>query len=206
MNAPFVSASGWARRWDPRSLRLAASGGRDEDREGPRRVTRSDAAARRWAGVQSAPARRMGLATTVALIAGAVLVVRAAEYGTAAEAKAMLERAAAALKADEAKALAMFSKGEGGFKEKDLYPFCGGPDGIYSATPNPALVGKSMRDQKDKVGKPLGEEIYNSAEEGKITEITYKWPRPGGTEPLDKVTFCTKARDQICCVGYYKTP
>jgi hypothetical protein len=146
---------------------------------------------------------RIVKAGLVAAMAGAVLVVQAQEYGTSAEAKAMLERAIAAVKADKAKALEMISKGEGGFKEKDLYPFCGGPDGIYSATPNPNLVGKSMRDQKDKVGKPIGEEFYKAAD-GKMTEVPYMWPRPGGTEPVQKVVYCSKVRDQICCVGYYK--
>src|SRR5262245_66541284 len=47
-----------------------------------------------------------------------------AQYGTAGEAKAMLERAIAAVKADKDKALAMFNKGEGGFKDRDLQPFC----------------------------------------------------------------------------------
>ena len=46
-----------------------------------------------------------------------------AQYGTAAEAKAMLEKAVAAVKADKAKALDMFNKGEGGFLDRDLYPF-----------------------------------------------------------------------------------
>ena len=92
---------------------------------------------------------------------------------------------------------------DGGFKEKDLYPFCGGPDGKYTATPNPALTGKSMRDQKDKVGKPIGEDFYK-ASQGRVTEVPYKWPRPGTTEPITKVSLCTKADDQVCCVGYYE--
>ena len=46
----------------------------------------------------------------------------AQEYGTPAEAKAMLEKAVAALKADQSKALQMITKGEGGFRDKDLYP------------------------------------------------------------------------------------
>src|SRR6516162_9801726 len=44
--------------------------------------------------------------------------------GTAAEAKAMLDRAVAAVKADKTKALDTFNKGEGGFLDRDLYPFC----------------------------------------------------------------------------------
>jgi hypothetical protein len=39
------------------------------------------------------------------------------------EAKAMLDRVVAAVKADKTKALDMFNKGEGGFADRDLYPF-----------------------------------------------------------------------------------
>jgi hypothetical protein len=46
------------------------------------------------------------------------------QFGTAAEAKAMLEKAVTELKANEAAALAKFTKGEGGFKDRDLYVFC----------------------------------------------------------------------------------
>ena len=44
--------------------------------------------------------------------------------GTAAEAKAMLVKAVAAVKANKAKALDEFNKGEGGFLDRDLYVFC----------------------------------------------------------------------------------
>ena len=30
------------------------------------------------------------------------------------------------------------------------------------------------------------------------------WPRPDGTEPVQKVSYVTKAGDEICGVGYYK--
>ncbi len=138
---------------------------------------------------------------SVMVVAG-VATAAAAEFGTAAEAKAMLERAVAAVKADKAKGLAMFTKGEGGFKDRDLYPFCGGPNGNFTA--HPTLVGKSLKELKDKAGKPLGEEIYKVAQEGKISEVNYMWPRPGSTEPVQKVSFVTKVGDQVCAVGYYK--
>jgi len=35
-------------------------------------------------------------------------------------------------------------------------------------------------------------------------EVAYMWPRPGSTEPVQKVTFVTKVGDQVCAVGYYK--
>ena len=57
-------------------------------------------------------------------------------YATSEEAKAMLQRAVAAVKEDKAKALDMFSKGEGGFKDRDLYVFCANAsDGIMTAHP-----------------------------------------------------------------------
>jgi signal transduction histidine kinase len=126
----------------------------------------------------------------------------AGEYGTAAEAKAMLEKAVAAVKADKAQALAMFTKGEGGFKDRDLYPYCGGPDGNFTA--HPTLVGKSLKELKDKAGKPLGEEVYASAKEGEFAEVAYMWPRPGQTDPVQKVVYVTKVEDQVCAVGYYQ--
>lgn len=137
-----------------------------------------------------------------ALIMTHVATAFAAEFGTAAEAKAMLEKAVAAIKANKAEALGKFAKGEGGFKDRDLYPFCIGGDGKFSA--HPTLGGTNAKDLKDKAGKPLGEEFLKTAQEGKISEVAYMWPRPGSTEPVQKVSFVTKVGDQICAVGYYK--
>ena len=44
--------------------------------------------------------------------------------GTAADAKAMLERTVAAIKADKAKTLDQINKDENGFLVGDIYPFC----------------------------------------------------------------------------------
>jgi signal transduction histidine kinase len=148
--------------------------------------------------------KKLGYVLTVALsvMAVATLVAAQAQFGTAAEAKAMLEKAVAAVKADKAKALAMFAKGEGGFKDRDLYPFCGGPDGNFTA--HPTLTGKSLKELNDKAGKALGAEMYKVAQEGKVSEVSYMWPRPGQTEPVQKVSYVTKVGDQVCAVGYYK--
>src|SRR6476469_5294752 len=60
--------------------------------------------------------------------------IPAAQFGTAEEAKAMLERAVAAVKDDKAKSLDMFKKGEGGFKDRDLYVWCANAsDGLVTA-------------------------------------------------------------------------
>jgi signal transduction histidine kinase len=130
-----------------------------------------------------------------------VSAVAEGEYGTADEAKAMLERAVEAVKEKGEEALALFSKGEDGFKDRDLYPYCGGPDGNFTA--HPSLVGKSLKDLQDKTGKPFGAEIYEVASDGEISEVAYMWPRPGEEEPVQKSAYVTKVDDQICAVGYY---
>src|SRR3974390_1069382 len=99
-------------------------------------------------------------------VAGAALAQ--AQYGTAAEAKAMLEKAVAAVKADKAKALDMFNKGESGFLDRDLYPFCANvSDGKLLANANPnakQLIGTDLRMLKDATGKAYGQEIYDAAQ------------------------------------------
>lgn len=128
------------------------------------------------------------------------------QLGTAAEAKAMLEKAVVAVKADKAKALAMFNNGEGGFKDRDLYPFCFNiADGKVNATAAKNLIGTDVRTLKDKTGKAFGEEMYKVVKDGTISEVSYMFPRPGtDTTPVQKVSFVTKVGDQGCGVGYYK--
>ena len=131
--------------------------------------------------------------------------VWAADFGTAEEAKAMLEKAVAAVKEDKAKALDMFNKGEGGFKDRDLYVFCANAsDGIITAHPY-GDKGKQLGGIEGMHFARWGETIMQNATEGPIKVTTYWFPRHGGTsEVLEKTVFYTKAGDQICAVGYYK--
>ena len=122
----------------------------------------------------------------VILVLSTATLVAAAEFGTAEEAKAMLERAVAAVKEDKAKALDMFNNGEGGFKDRDLYVWCANAsDGIVTAQPY-MNRGKQLRDIKGKHGAPFGETIMQNATEGTIKETTYWWPRPGSDVPFEK--------------------
>lgn len=145
----------------------------------------------------------VGYAAAVVLFTAASSVP-AAQYGTAEEAKAMLDRAVDAMKEDKTKALDMFNKSEGGFKDRDLYVFCANAsDGIVTAHPY-GQKGKQLREILGKKGYPLGQEMMQKASEGTIKEVTYWWPRPGSDKPLQKTSFYTKVGDQICGVGYYK--
>ena len=133
------------------------------------------------------------LAASVALsLLFVAATAQAGQYGTPKEAKAMLQRAVAAVKEDKGKALDMFNKGEGGFKDRDLYVFCANTsDGILTA--HPYLKGENLQEIKGKKGFPLGQEIMRTAAEGEIKEVTYWWPRPGSDKPLEKRTFYTKS-------------
>lgn len=147
-----------------------------------------------------APMFAFPIAAILMMISGAI---SAAEFGTQAEAKVMLDRAVLALKADKGRALDLFTSGNGGFVKGDLYVFCGGSDGLLTA--HPYNMGVNLKEFKDKSGKAAGEEMYAVAEEGKYAEVSYTWVRPGGgEEQVDKSSFITKVGDQICGVGYYK--
>jgi cytochrome c len=128
------------------------------------------------------------------------------QFGNAAEAKAMLEKAAAELKSNEGAALAKFNKGEGGFKDRDLYVFC------YDMTSakftahgaNQSLLGTDIKALKEKDGSPLGEKVFNATKPGTISTVSYNFPKPGTTEPVPKESYVSQVGNQGCGVGYYK--
>jgi hypothetical protein len=145
----------------------------------------------------------IGQAAILVLLASISVPAAQGQFGTEKEARAMLEKAVAAVKDNKQNALEMFNKGEGGFRDRDLYVFCANAaDGTLTAHPN--LKGEHLQDIVGKKGYPLGKEIMRTATEGKISEVTYWWPRPGSDKPLEKHSFYTKVADQDCGVGYYK--
>ena len=153
--------------------------------------------------MERTPSVILALAVVLASVHPASSLSAQSQFGTEAQAKSMLDRAVVAIKQDKTKALEMFNKGQGGFKEHDLYVFCANAsDGILTA--HPSLKGKQLRDIKGKKGYPLGKEIMDNAAEGQIKQLTYWWPRPGSDKALQKQTFYTKVDGQDCGVGYYK--
>ena len=153
-------------------------------------------------GPASRPASAIGQ-TAILLLCTITGPAAQAQFGTEKDARAMLNKAVAALTADKDKALATFNKGEGGFKDRDLYVFCANAsDGVLTA--HPYLKGEHLQDIVGKKGYPLGKEIMENAAEGKISEVSYWWPRPGSDKPLEKRTFYTKVAGQNCGVGFYK--
>ena len=131
------------------------------------------------------------------------------QLGTAQEARNMLDKAVSAVKADQAVALEMFNKGDGGFRDRDLYPFCFRiADGKTLAMPAAITSGTDERTLKDPTGKVYGQELFAAGQkpEGQITEVgDYMFPKPGTTAPaVAKVSFVTRVGELGCGVGYYK--
>jgi hypothetical protein len=138
-----------------------------------------------------------------ALLIGAVFAV-AQQFGTAAEAKAMLEKAVAALKADEADALSKFNSPTGGFRDRDLYVFCFDmTTGKFNAHVNPALMGTDVHALKVN-GQPVGDMVFAAAKDGTISTADYDFPKPGTTQPVPKESYVTRVGNEGCGVGYYK--
>lgn len=150
----------------------------------------------------------MSRAKTLAISLFCVLlfsnIALAQQYGSAQQARTMLERAVMALRKDRATALAAFNKGTDGFRERDLYVFCNSRDGTSLAHANPAMLGGNLNKLKDANGKAFGKEIMSGAKEGQITSVSYAFPRPGETQPVAKDSYITRIGDLVCGVGYYK--
>src|SRR5262245_36405947 len=123
----------------------------------------------------------IGSVSAAALILSGIAFAQ--QGGTAQEARAMLDKAIAAVKADQVVAIAMFVKGEGGFLDRDLYPFCFRiADGKTLASPKAVPAGTDVRTLKDASGNAYGLAIYAAAQkpEGQITEVpSYMFPKPG---------------------------
>jgi len=152
-------------------------------------------------------ASRLLIGAVAGLALSTTTFAQQGQFGTAQEARAMLDKAVAAVKANKDTALVMFNNGDSGFKDRDLYPFCFNlSDGKFVAVIK-RLLGTDARDLRDPTGKVFGPELYAAAQrsEGQITEINYMFPRPGADQtPVPKITFVTKAGDLGCGVGYYK--
>ena len=147
----------------------------------------------------------------IAVASAAVFTLSTTAFaqGTATEAKAMLDKAVVAVKADKAKTLDMINKEEGGFLDRDLYVFCfnlsDGKQVAAGSNNSRKYIGQDVRTLKDATGKAFGPDLYAAAKEGQITQVSYMFPKPGtDTTPVAKISLVTKVGDLGCGVGYYK--
>ncbi|MGH8210406.1 MAG: cache domain-containing protein, partial [Steroidobacteraceae bacterium] len=129
--------------------------------------------------------------------------IAAENTGTAMEARAMLVRAVATLKANEAQALAAFNSDSGGFRDHGLYVFCATADGRYTAHPGLQEMNQTgknpfLKDVKDANGKEIGKEMIAMAKEGHIASMTFMYQPPGSDRPVPGAAWVTRVGDQLC--------
>jgi hypothetical protein len=142
---------------------------------------------------------------TLSLILTASLA-SAEQFGTADEARAMLDRAIAALKGNEAAALRAFSDANNKqFHDRDLYVSCfNASDGKFTAFPSPGMIGIDVRSFK--LGDdPIGQRAFDAiqgAPEGAMATMDYNFPKSG--KPALKQSLETRIGNQGCGVAYYK--
>ncbi len=131
----------------------------------------------------------------------------AGEFGTKAEAIAMVKRVQDKFKNDGAEAVfaAVSDKSVGDFHDRDLYPFIYDMDGKCVAHgARPALIGKNLIDLKDQDGKYLIREMVDIAKETGNGWVNYKWPNPLNNKIEDKTIYVEKMGDYFVGVGVYR--
>jgi hypothetical protein len=149
--------------------------------------------------------RMKALLPVVTLVAALSLSCGASaqQPGTAAEAKLLLAKAAIAVKADKASALAKFDDPNGGFKDRDLYVFCFDLKSGTVLAGAPTTKGRDVRTFRDTTGKPFGQEMFTNVKDGEVIIEDYMFPKPNSTVPVAKESFVEGLGDVACGVGYY---
>jgi hypothetical protein len=131
------------------------------------------------------------------------------QLASPADGKAMVERAIAALKANEAAALKAFNDEKNKeFRDRDLYVYCFSlPDGNITAYQSPVMIGTNVNELKIPPNNPVGQRAYDAvakASEGEIVSFTYDFPKPGIKTPAPKETLEARVGKQACGVSYFK--
>lgn len=133
-------------------------------------------------------------------------VAIAAEFGTPAEAEAMVKKAIAEIKASgKDKAFAEINNPKGKFTDRDLYVFVYDMNGKCVAHGfNQKMIGKDLADMKDPDGKfYVKERIEICKTKGKGWQ-DYKFTNPLSKKVENKTAYVEKIGDLIVGSGAYK--
>jgi signal transduction histidine kinase len=139
-------------------------------------------------------------------LAGTGGLALGAEFGTAAEAEAMVKKAIAFIKANgKEKGLAEISNSKGKFIDRDLYVTVYDLNGKCLAHGvNPKMIGKDLIDFKDIDGKSYVKERMDLAKsKGKFWQ-DFKFTNPISKKIEPKSMYCEKFEDIVVGCGIYK--
>lgn len=139
------------------------------------------------------------------LLLGGITSAFAEERGTKAEAKALVEKAVAHIKAvGKKKAFVDFSDPNGKFVNKDLYVFAIGFNGVFLAHINPTLIGKNQLKSTDENVRLVTVGLIDKAMKGGGW-YDYKWPDPLTKKMRGKSSYIKKVDDTVFIgCGVYK--
>lgn len=131
-----------------------------------------------------------------------------AAQGTAAEAVAMSKRAVALIKASgKDRAFAdIANPANTSFHDRDLYVFVYDLNGVCVAHgTNPKMVGKNLRDMRDRDGKYIIRAFIDVATSATGSGwVEYQWPNPTTDAVEPKAGYVERAGDLIVGAGIYK--
>jgi cytochrome c len=131
------------------------------------------------------------------------------QFATPDQARALFDRAIAALKTNQAAALKQFNdEKDKQFRDRDLYIFCFNvDDGRFTAFQNNMMKGVDIRELKLPPDDPIGKRAYDAvhdAPEGNVVSVEYSFFRPGTKTQATKQTLETRIGNQACGVTFFK--
>ena len=133
-------------------------------------------------------------------------VVFAADKAKPEEAKAMVEKAVAYVKANgKDKAFAEFNNPQGQFVKGELYIYAQGLNGVMLAHgANAKLIGQDHLQMKDPSGKLFVQEMVKIAKTKGNGWVDYSWTHPQTKKVQAKTTYIQKVDDYYLGCGIYK--
>jgi signal transduction histidine kinase len=150
--------------------------------------------------------RKTLIAAAVVASLGAVQSFAAEEYGSAAEAQAMVKKARQHMqKVGREQAYADFTGKKAPFVDRDLYvtvTSLSGPSLAHGL--NPKMVGMDLSDYKDIDGKLYFRERFELAKAKGTFWQDFKFVDPLTKKVLPKSMYCELDNDVIVCTGIYK--
>ena len=122
------------------------------------------------------------------------------------EAKAMVEKAVAYVKANgKEKAFAEFNNPQGQFVKGELYIYAQGLNGVMLAHgANAKLIGQDHLQMKDPSGKLFVQEMVEIAKTKGSGWVDYSWTHPQTKKVQAKTTYIQKVDDYYLGCGIYK--
>jgi cytochrome c len=140
------------------------------------------------------------------LAATFALGVQAQTKASAPEAKAMVKKGVAFIKAQgKEKGYAEISNKQGQFNDRDLYLVVYGLDGtVHAHGANEKMVGKNLIELKDVDGKEFVKERVELAKSKGTFWQDYKFTNPTTKKIEPKSMYCEKLDETAVCGGIYK--